>query len=178
MIIFTESLERQMTPDLERRIQRAVFEFPELVDRKVIVGTCRNKSVHGEADAGNFMIGLNLRRRGGPSYYTIGHELTHLLQPEGLRLIPSGEVQCDIWTLARSPLFLDQRPSYLRVPCRAETWQQIAADIRTLCVEAIAVRRTHRNYVVWLESRIREMFRAAAPRPPAANGQEQHAGRP
>ncbi|MBI4279388.1 MAG: hypothetical protein HY660_13120 [Armatimonadetes bacterium] len=161
MMIFTESMERQLTPDLERRIRQALAEFPELAGRRIIVGTCRNRSVHGEADATNLMIGLNLSRRGQPTYYTIGHELTHLLQPGGLRVVPSGEVQCDIWTLARSDLFCDERPSYLRVPCRKDAWKHVARGVRDLCIEAIAMRRTERKYVVWLESRIRDLLAPA-----------------
>jgi hypothetical protein len=49
-------------------------------------------------------------------YFTIAHELTHLLQAR--RLVPLGERACDLWALARSPLLIDCAPSYLRLPRR------------------------------------------------------------
>jgi hypothetical protein len=94
---------------------------------------------------------LNIKRRTGVSYFTVGHEFTHLLQKPGLGIVPDGEVQCDIWTLARSELFLDEMPSYLEVlPCTDETWEHHATLVRELCIRAIEVRRSNRRYIVWL----------------------------
>ncbi len=89
-------------------------------------------------------------RRGGPSYYTIGHELTHLLQ--ALRRVPGGEVPCDIWTLARGRLFADEPPCYLPVPERLRRrWRRHAGKVAYLCARAISERPTRRTYMRWLQ---------------------------
>ena len=107
----------------------------------------------------DFCIRLNVRRRKGVSYFTIGHELTHLLQKPGLGIVPDGEVQCDIWTLARSRIFLDGMPTYLDVdPCRDEDWKFHAGAVRELCIRAIEERTCRRKYIVWLRNMIGEYF--------------------
>ena len=92
------------------------------------------------------------------TYFTIGHELTHLVQPPGLALIPSGEVQCDIWTLARDPLFLDEKPCYLEMDCDGRSWRRHAHAVRDLCRRAIEVRRRNRRYIVWLREQLSAYF--------------------
>src|ERR1051326_4764295 len=106
-------MRNEMTPELMIKIERALEEFPELIDRDVTIGLVKTANYHGIAEARNMIIRLNTRQRSGTSYFTIGHELTHLLQAPGLRLIPDGETQCDIFTLARSALFTDDMPTYL-----------------------------------------------------------------
>ncbi len=70
-----------------------------------------------------------------------------------------GEVQCDIWTLARSELFLDEMPSYLDVhPCTEESWKYHARAVRELCIRAIEVRTLNRRYIVWLKNMLRHHF--------------------
>jgi len=159
----TGPMERVATPDLAGRLQRALALFPELDGRKITVGLTSNPRLHGSAEAENWLIRLNPTRRSGSSYFTIGHELTHLLQKPGLGLVPAGEVQCDIWTLARSDLFLDDMPSYLRVPCRRRAWPVHARAVRSLCIRAIDERRRHRLYIVWLEREIRQYFAQPPP---------------
>src|SRR5262245_7528806 len=120
-IRYTKAILPVLTRDLDRRVVRSLVEFPELADQMVTVGL--TKYAEGTAEAEQMRIRLRVRRRRPVSYFTIGHELTHLLQAGGLGLVPAGEVQCDVWTLARSELFLDDAPSYL---CRhlwsATTW--------------------------------------------------------
>jgi hypothetical protein len=103
-------------------------------------------------------------RRGGPSYYTIGHELTHLLQ--ALKRVPFGEVQCDIWTLARGRLFLDEAPCYLPVPERLRRrWTRHAAGVSYLCRRAISERPTRRTYIRWLKQQLTELDEHVNQRP-------------
>jgi hypothetical protein len=115
------------------------------------------------------------------TYQTIGHELTHLVQ--GLvysdrsmarslarQRIPSGEKQCDIWTLARDFLFCDDPPTYLKMPrVIREGWPNYADEIRQLCIAAIEKRKTHRLYIRWLESEIRKL---SSSKPPLTKAKE------
>ena len=106
------------------------------------------------------MIRLNPRRRAGVTYFTIGHELTHLLQWPGPGIIPYGEVQCDIWTLARSELLLDDAPTYLCPHLwTRENWPLCAQPVRELCLRAIELRKSNRRYRMWLEHEIEGKFR-------------------
>lgn len=157
-LILTSPLREALTPELTGKIRRAFQEFPELANRRVVVGITRKQWLDGYAVGEDFCVRLNIKRRTGISYFTIGHELTHLLQTPGLGVVPDGEVQCDIWTLARSDLFLDERPSYLEVPCTDEDWRHHARRVRGLCERAIEVRRTNRRYIVWLKNMLWQHF--------------------
>jgi len=156
-------MEKQMTSPLMQRIERALGEFPELSKRTIIVGVNRSDELHGSADSRNMTIRLNPRLRGGVAYATIGHELTHLLQrPGGLGIVPYGEEQCDIWTIARSELFLDDVPFYLCGDLwKKKTWPRHADTVRSLCLEAIRVRKTNRRYKIWLEEAIKSYLAAS-----------------
>jgi hypothetical protein len=151
-------MQKEITAPLMQRIQRALDEFPELSKLTITVGLNRSDELHGSADSRNMTIRLNPRLRGGVTYATIGHELTHLLQkPGGLGVVPYGEEQCDIWTIARSDLFLDDVPFYLCSDLwKKKTWPTHANTVRSLCMEAIRIRRTNRHYKMWLEESIRE----------------------
>ncbi len=159
-LVFTGPLLNEMSPELRRKIERAYSEFPELGDRRVIVGITRKHWLDGYAVGEDFCIRLNVRRRTGVSLFTIGHELTHLLQKPGLGIVPEGEVQCDIWTLARSEIFLDEMPSYLDIPCTEEGWRNHAREVHELCIRAIGVRRSNRRYIVWLKKMLRQHLAA------------------
>jgi hypothetical protein len=155
-IEITGPMRKEMTADLMSRIERSLLEFPELVPQTVTVGVNRSDSLHGSADSRSMTIRLNPRLRGGVAYATIGHELTHLLQKPGLGIVPYGEEQCDIWTMARSELFLDDVPFYLCSNLwKRKSWPMHARVVRSLCLEAIEVRRTNRHYKLWLEDAIR-----------------------
>ena len=174
-IRYTAPMLAVMTAPLETRIQRCIEQFPELVERTVAVGL--TMSAEGTAEADKMTIRLHVRRRKQVSCFTIGHELTHLLQSTGLRLVPDGEVQCDVWTLSRSELFLDDRPSYLcpHLWTRA-SWSQHAPVARQLCIEAIERRRTNRRYLMWLTDQLERLGSistpayAAAAEPPMLRG--------
>jgi hypothetical protein len=152
---FTAPLQAVMTDDLQQRLYKSLAEFPELTDTKIKVGL--TKSADGTAEAENMVIRLNVRRRKPVSYFTIGHELTHLLQSGGLRTVPSGEIQCDVWTLARSDLFLDDQPTYLCPHLwTPSNWQDHALNVRALCIRAIELRKTNRKYLVWLSDALKK----------------------
>lgn len=86
---------------------------------------------------------------------TIAHELTHLLQGEG---VPHGEKACDIWATARLPEeMLDEQPHYLLGHWSRDRWLRNRALAKQLCTQAIEVRRTERTYIRWLSHRFRQL---------------------
>ena len=167
-VSFTPQMEKRITRRAVRMLKQSLGQFPELRNLDVRVGHTKTKlGVAFIPTRLRLPLYIRLRVR-GLTYNTIGHELTHLLQgltklppPEGTpawELLPGGETQCDIWTLARSELFCDDAPTYLRMPRAVrENWRQYAGWVRFLCVEAIRERPRHRTYIRWLESRIAEL---------------------
>lgn len=158
---FTTPLQQAMTAELQRKITRVYAEFPELADQPIVVGLTKQRGLDGYAVREDFCIRLYVTRRTTPSFYPLGHELTHLLQKPGLGTVPNGEVPCDIWTLARSEVFLDEVPSYLHLRAgMKENWRQHAQAVRELCRQAIEVRKSNRNYIVWFNGMLRDRFGA------------------
>ena len=161
-ISYTRRMNKLLTADLHGRLERSLREFPELAERTFTVGV--TKTCAGTADAAQMLIRLNVRRRTPVSYFTIGHELTHLLQSAGFRVVPDGEVQCDVWTLAKSELFLDDQPTYL---CQRlwshSNWPEYAKTVRELCIQAIEMRRANRRYLRWLNAAIEQRVRLLSP---------------
>lgn len=153
-LILTSPMGRVATPALVQRIEAALELFPELGDDPVTVGLTSSRWLDGLAFPSERSIRLNPFRRRMVTYFTIGHELTHLLQPPGLALIPSGEVQCDIWTLARHDLFLDEKPTYLEIDCDGRSWRRHARAVQRLCRRAIEERSRNRRYIVWLKRQL------------------------
>ena len=170
-LTFTPLMKKRLTSRASEMIQRSLRHFPELHGKTITVGLTRkhlgSASISYRAGAiSRLIIRLRVRK---VSYQTIGHELTHLVQ--GLAYgdrsisgslvrsrIPSGEKQCDIWTLARHSLFCDDPPTYLRLPrIVRDQWPRYAEPVRTLCVAAIEKRQSHRLYIRWLESQIRQL---------------------
>src|SRR5580704_13727623 len=78
-LLYTRPMQRVLTADVQHRIERSVAQFPELTGKTITVGLTR--SADGTADVEKMIIRLNVRQRTPVSYFTIGHELTHLLQP-------------------------------------------------------------------------------------------------
>ena len=157
-VVLTKPMARVASRELVIRLRRAVGLFPELGHAPVTVGITANPRLDGLALPAERLIRLNPYRRRQVTYFTIGHELTHLIQPPGLGLVPSGEVQCDIWTLARHPLFLDEKPCYLTIPCDGRSWRRHASAVSHLCQRAIAVREHDRRYIVWLRKQLEHYF--------------------
>jgi hypothetical protein len=161
-----------------------VREFPELKGKPITVGyTSANLGIAIVAQEKDsppiFAIRIGVRNI---TYNTIGHELMHLVQgspephPKKTRLqraqrIPSGEKQCDIWTLARSPLFCDDAPTYLKLPKKIRlNWNAYAAAVRRLCIAAIEKRKSYRLYIRWLEAELKKL--AIAPEPTSGGNRQ------
>ena len=174
----------RLTPLMKQRLTRRACEmielslqfFPELTGSTVTIGYTRKHLgsatvVYRKGIVSRLIIRLKVRKL---TYQTIGHELTHLIQglahgdrpkssPGDLEKIPSGEKQCDIWTLARDPLFCDDAPTYLKMPrILREQWPDYAEPVRALCIAAIDKRHTHRLYIRWLEQEIRKLAKTPA----------------
>jgi len=166
-------MKKRLTRHALEMIERSIFCFPELNGKNITLGYTRRHLgsatvAYRKGVIWRLVIRLKVRKL---SYQTIGHELTHLVQglARGDRRqwksgnkenIPSGEKQCDIWTLARDALFCDDPPTYLRLPRMVrERWPDCAGDVRQLCIAAIEKRKTHRRYIRWLEAEIRTMRR-------------------
>ncbi len=175
----------RLTPLMKQRLTRRAYEmierslryFPELKDSTITIGYTRKHLgsatvVYQKGIISRLIIRLKVRKL---TYQTIGHELTHLIQGLGRGnltapraaepdKIPSGETQCDIWTLARDPLFCDDPPSYIKMPrIMRERWMDYAETVRDLCIAAIEKRLTQRQYIRWLEDELRKLARAAQP---------------
>lgn len=153
-------------PLSKKKGQRRLFEkmdqardlFPELVGRTITVGV----SMRSDGLACTEAWSIWFRSR-NVSYYVIGHELTHLLQ--GGRGVPEGERSCDIFTLARSDLFCDQAPTYLKLPSSVVThngWVRIGRRymLHHLAKEAVEEKGGgRRNYIKWFEAEVERFAR-------------------
>lgn len=159
-------------------LEHALSHFPELTGKNITVGYTRAHLGSAViAYRAGVVLGLTIRLKVRKlSYQTIGHELTHLIQglarsersKSGRRShpIPSGEKQCDIWTLARDRLFCDDPPTYLRLPrIVRDRWIEYAEPVRALCIASIEKRKTHRLYIQWLESELRKLGKVKPPPP-------------
>ena len=176
--VLTAPMAAVATPELVSRLQRAIALFPELGDDPIRIGVTAARGIDGLAYPQERLIRLKLHRRKPVTYFTIGHELTHLVQTPGLGLIPSGEVQCDIWTLARHPLFLDEKPSYLEVNCDGRSWRRHAHAVRRLCQRAIVERQQNRRYIVWLRTQLIAYFSQPEPTQPSLFNRPEDTARP
>jgi hypothetical protein len=128
--------------------------FPELEGRTIKVGVSERSD--GLASTEEWAIWFRSRN---VSYYVIGHELTHLLQ--GGRGVPEGERSCDLFTIARDPLFCDESPGYLDLPSSVVThngWVRIGRRymLHHIAREALEERdKGRRNYIKWFEEEVR-----------------------
>jgi hypothetical protein len=171
---FTPAMQQRLTQRNLAMIQTSLSRFPELNDSTITVGYTRKHLgsatvIYRKGELLRLIIRLRARK---VTYQTIGHELTHLVQglSYGARAnarakdpnkIPSGETQCDIWTLARDPLFCDDPPTYIKLPRRLrEHWPDYAEAVRDLCIAAIEKRHTQRQYIRWLEREIRQLMKS------------------
>jgi hypothetical protein len=173
-IRLTPPMKQRLTRRTLAMLQRSLGHFPELKEATITVGYTRKHL--GSATViyrSGALVSLIIRLRARKvTYQTIGHELTHLIQGlaygdrTGARSvdpekIPSGEKQCDIWTLARDLLFCDDAPTYIKMPrLIRERWADYALSVRDLCIAAIEKRHIHRQYIRWLEDEISKLPRA------------------
>jgi hypothetical protein len=163
-IQLTPLMRQRLTRRAHRMIERSLELFPELKEATITVGYTRRHLgsatvVYRNRAITRLIIRLKVRKL---SYQTVGHELTHLIQglARGGRSaqpgkVPAGEQQCDIWTLARHPLFCDDAPTYLKLPRSVrQRWPDYADQVRDLCIAAIEKRVTYRRYIRWLEDEL------------------------
>lgn len=168
-------MKQRLTRRAHEMIERSLQFFPELKDTIITVGYTRKHLgsatvVYHKGVITRLIIRLKVRK---VTYQTIGHELTHLIQglAHGDRArsrdakpakVPSGETQCDIWTLARDPLFCDDPPTYIKMPRSIrDHWPDYADQVRDLCIAAIEKRHTQRFYIRWLEDELRKLAKTA-----------------
>jgi hypothetical protein len=164
-------MRKRLTRRAQEMIERSLAHFPELKGHIITVGYTRKHLgsatvIYRKGVISGLAIRLKVRKL---THQTIGHELTHLLQglahahrssarSADAAKIPSGEKQCDIWTLARHELFCDDAPTYLRLPrVMRESWPAYTAAVRALCIRAIDKRKSHRRYIQWLEAEVRAL---------------------
>jgi hypothetical protein len=141
---------------IRERTEFVRYFFPELEGVTVRVGMALKRGVLGWGSLDPESPGIWVRPR-RLEYFTIAHELTHLLQAR--KLVPRGERQCDLWALARSPMLIDTVPSYLRLP-RSLRWKPVSATLASHLCEAarraIAAREAgDRRYLRRFESELR-----------------------
>lgn len=166
-VTFTRRMKRRLTRRALGMLELALRQFPELDGKRITIGYTQahlGSAVLPRRPTADPKLTIRLKVR-KLTYNTIGHELTHLLQGLSrqsalITRIPGGEKQCDVWTLARSSLFCDDAPSYLRLPRAVrEKWPQYARSVRSLCISAIEKRKSYRFYLRWLEAEIKELPR-------------------
>lgn len=149
-IRFTSVADSQFNPQFKERILRVYSLFPELQDKVITCGFIR-RGTHLAGTARSWKQQIALQQNVGNT--TIAHELTHLLQGNG---VPHGEKACDIWAVARLPEgLLDEQPYYLLRHWQRERWLRHRASVRGLCAQAIEIRKTNRTYIKWLSDQLR-----------------------
>ncbi len=171
---FTPLMKQRLSRRAAEMIEQSLRYFPELKDETITIGYTRKHLgsatvVYHKGIISRLIVRFKVRKL---TYQTIGHELTHLIQGLGRGnltaprdaapdRVPTGETQCDIWTLARDPLFLDDPPTYIKMPrMMRERWPEYAESVRELCIAAIEKRHTQRQYIRWLEQEIRALAKA------------------
>lgn len=162
-LTFTRKANANFADKFKLRIINVFDYFPELHEEAVYVGWIAPR---GWARGCCYCTSATTNRRLKISLqpnernFTIAHEFTHLLQAtkkEELG-IPTGERACDIWALTRLPLdLIDDHPSYIGNYSMRKHWKIMKNTVRELAFRAIDVRKTKRQYIVWLENEIKKL---------------------
>jgi len=151
------------SPHQRRIVERLEFVrrfFPELEAATVHVGLAQKRGVLGWGSMDPERPGIWVRPR-RLAYFTIAHEMTHLLQARGL--VPQGERSCDLWALARSPLVIDGWPGYLEMPRALRARREVDFDAATFlhraAIAAIAGRASgRRRYLTDFERAVADAY--------------------
>ena|SRR5881628_3551052 len=156
-------LRSRHAPRIRERLEFVRGFFPELESITVRVGLARKPGVLGWGSLDPDRPGIWVRPR-RLDYFTIAHELTHLLQAR--LLVPRGERACDLWALARSPLLVDVAPGYLKLPLalrRQKALESAHSSLLHAAARRAIERRAHgdRRYLQRFEREIAEAWRAA-----------------
>ena len=154
LLVFTRVAENRFNTGFKQRILNVYSLFPELHGRPIKCGFIRNSSrIAGSARS--WTVPQQIAFQCGASSTTIAHELTHLLQGNG---VPHGEKACDVWTMSRLPVEMaDEQPYYLLSHWQKEKWLRHRGRIKFLCTQAIEMRRTDRAYIKWLSGQLRQL---------------------
>jgi hypothetical protein len=162
-LTFTKNANAQFTNEFKKRIIDIFKYFPELHNEIVLVGWI---APHGWArgscwySSASTSKPLKISLQPNERNFTIAHELTHLLQArkkEELQ-IPSGERACDVWALTRLPLeLIDDYPSYIGNYLMRKRWDTVKNTVRELAFNAIQIRKTKRQYIVWFEDEVKKL---------------------
>jgi hypothetical protein len=164
-LTFTKKANAQFTNEFKKRIIDIFKYFPELHKEIVLVGWI---APHGWARGScccssvSTSKPLKISLQPNERNFTIAHEFTHLLQArkkEELQ-IPSGERACDVWALTRLPLeLIDDYPSYIGNYLMRKRWDTVKNIVRELAFNAIQIRKTKRQYIVWFEDEVKKLGR-------------------
>ena len=164
-----KKLPQEVREELARRLNALHTYFKE-VRPSMKIGISRSydglvfQSYDGHV---KLMLGVRRTRSGKwkmPTYYTIAHELMHLVQFNS-DSVPGGERACDVYALARlPPRYIDESPTYLVVP-RGRRGRWTAADARMAHVLAReAIRRRSgglKRYATWWEREFENRAKAS-----------------
>ncbi|HZB80685.1 MAG TPA: hypothetical protein VE264_05355 [Nitrososphaera sp.] len=162
-LTFTKKANANFTNKFKQRIIDIFKYFPELHNEIVLVGWI---APHGWArgscwcSKASTIKPLKISLQPNERNFTIAHEFTHLLQAtkkEELQ-IPSGERACDVWALTRLPLeLIDDYPSYVGNYRMRKRWDTVKKTVRELAFNAIEIRKTKRQYIVWFEDQVKKL---------------------
>lgn len=162
-LTFTKKANSNFSDKFKQRIIDIFKYFPELHNEIILVGWI---APHGWARGSCWCSNasttnpLKISVQPNERNFTIAHEFTHLLQArkkEELQ-IPSGERACDVWALTRLPLeLIDDYPSYIGNYLMRKRWDTVKKMVRELAFNAIEVRKTKRQYIVWLEDEVKKL---------------------
>lgn len=100
----------------QRAMARLEFvrrHFPELESVTVRVGRTKSRRARAWASLDPAFPAIWIKP-GALPFFTVAHELTHLLQ--AMNLVPRGEKSADLFALARHPELIDKAPTYIQVP--------------------------------------------------------------
>jgi hypothetical protein len=162
-LTFTKKANVNFADKFKLRIINVFNYFPELHKETVYVGWIAPRGwargcCYWPSATTNRRLKISLQPN--ERNFTIAHEFTHLLQAtkkEELG-IPTGERACDIWALTRLPLdLIDDHPSYIGNYSMRKHWKVMNKTVRELAFSAIEVRKTKRQYIVWLEDEIKKL---------------------
>jgi hypothetical protein len=162
-LTFTRKAKADFADKFKLQITNIFNYFPELQSETVYVGWIAPR---GWARGCCYCTSATTNRRLKISLqpnernFTIAHEFTHLLQATRKEelAIPTGEKACDIWALTRLPLdLIDDYPSYIGNYSMRKHWDVVKKAVRELAFTAIEVRKTKRQYIVWLEDEINKL---------------------
>lgn len=155
---FIDAASENFITDIQIITLECLKEFPELHPKTIKFSYTKGfaRAMTLKATETTYNIGYNPEKP--LYYYVLGHELMHFAQV--FSEIPHGEKSCDVYTLARSELFLDNPPCYIDLPAEIENyWDNYAKDVRNLCIDAIEIRKTNRQYIKWVVKEIKKLVK-------------------